>query len=396
MTNPRKIKRLMMEARPPDASKARERTAAAARSAAAVQAEAGASRAFACPAISAALVTALLAFSFTPPGRAVTGEVAELMGIGGPATIDHDEQRRPLEPTTDEIVISSGRTADGERYEIVAFEGRRSDQEMDRHEVQRRQILEDLRAAREETGADLPAPPALPEIQTFEGTCIAVDWIDQPESNGGTTCIDGPQNDALHIGGSTDSEGRYGPAAQLIIEGMTGPEVARVEVSYERPDGERIVADGSLGRLTPELAEQIGTSMEFGHFVAFIPDLDVGPGGNFADVAFTVQAVAYGDDGEEIEREDYPAMPERARADSQERNRGLVPFGEGKVLPLLDRSGIPVPGSRDLGFLRSAKGCPEPTQLLNDAGLEFDAYAGTACPDLGAVRAFIASGPSIP
>lgn len=397
MSDEREIARLLRAEVPPGAGEARERTVAAARAAAAL-AEAAPPRrpGFRLVLASACAAGAFVAFSFTPPGRAVAGDVAELIGIGGPPTIDHDEQGGPFQPTSEEIVIAKGATEDATRFEIVAFEGKQSEQALRQRAQLQQQVLERIREAEEATGEESP-PFVLPDVGLSAGTCIALDWIDQPNPRGGSVCIDGPPRNPLSIGGYSDTEGSYGPAAEVIVNGLTSPEVARVGVSYETPGGERVAADVALGRLEGELAERAGASQEFGAFFAFIParhadrpEARAGDGGFGADVINTVEAVAYGESGEEIKREQFPDLAARSKGEQHH----LVRFSDAIVFPMLDESGRPIPSAANTrpGALRSAGGCPRQTAALRSAGVELDAYAGLRCPDLEVVEKLVAAG----
>ena len=275
------------------------------------------------PVLAGLIVAALVGLSFTPPGRAITGQVGEWVGIGGPATIDHSDDPS-LVAEGNQIVIAKAETADGARFEIVAFEGDHGAGAIARRRELEEQIRESQHAIEDRAG-DAPPAPALPPV-TDPGTCVTVDWIDRPNPRGGGICIDGPQTDPLHITGTTDSEGRSGPAARLYIQGLTTPEVTRVEVTYENADGEQVVADSVLGRLVGPLAEKIGAGQQFGFFVAFIPEDDVGPGGYYADVMTTVQATAYGENGDEIKSLDWGSAVAQqiARRERQQSDPALV------------------------------------------------------------------------
>src|SRR4051812_24874229 len=68
----------------------------------------------------------LIALAFTPPGRAVTAQLGELVGIGEEPTVDRDNPEASVVATGRQVVIATGTTPSGERYEMSAFAGGRS------------------------------------------------------------------------------------------------------------------------------------------------------------------------------------------------------------------------------------------------------------------------------
>jgi hypothetical protein len=246
----------------------------------------------------ALVLVGVVCFSFTPPGRAIAEDVADLVGIGDAPTVDHDEQG-PVRPTAGAVVIGTGTTPDEVRFEIVAFEGQRSEAEQQRTEL----------------------------VDPSVGTCVALDWPDVGPHTASSICIGGPQRDPLPTPSITDregteSEGALGPGAALTVQGLVGPTVDELTLTYETPSGEPVAAPLTLAKLDSDLARQVGAEQEFGFFVAFLPDEHVGEGGYFSDVMTTVELVAYGD-GEEIKRLDLGAIVAQDREDAGEHAREL-------------------------------------------------------------------------
>ncbi|MGH2988672.1 MAG: hypothetical protein ACRDMA_02255 [Solirubrobacterales bacterium] len=239
-------------------------------------------------------------------------------------------------------MIGAGETPDGVPFEIVAYEGRISE--------------------------DKKGPP-------FAGTCISLDWPELADPRGGERCIDGPQRDPLPVPGATDPEGSLGPGAALEISGLTGPEVDRVDVVYTNRLGDRVNAPVTIAKLDGRLAKQAGTTQEAGFFVAFLPDEDVGQGGFFADVMTTVELVAYGASSEVMERLDYGRILKRHRsmqAEHEEFERQLD---------------ARVERAREHALL-SEQDCPAIARALREAGRAPDSirFAGSRCPTIDQMR----------
>lgn len=69
-----------------------------------------------------AVLVAMVGLAFTPPGRTLTGEVGELVGIGevgGPPT--QPSKVGDFDPATGQVILAVGEAADGAQFEIVAY-----------------------------------------------------------------------------------------------------------------------------------------------------------------------------------------------------------------------------------------------------------------------------------
>jgi hypothetical protein len=295
MNDDRLIGELLRAVAVPEAGLAIERTAAAARDAVAVRPPHTGFRLRIALCLAAA--AAIVGFSLSPPGRAIADELARLVGIGGPPTVDQASQDITPQAGSDPVVIGEGLVPQGgPRFEIVAYEGQRN----------KRLQAEMERDAAEAEQEGHPFPPEV--LSQAAGTCVSLDWPESVDTQGGDFCIDGPQVNPLPNPGHTDYESKLGPGARMAITGLVGPSVDGLEVSYVNASGERVQAPVTLAKLDDELAEQSGATERFGFYVAFIPPADVGDGGLQAQVMTTVELTAFDADGVEVKRLDYGAL----------------------------------------------------------------------------------------
>ena len=113
--------------------------------------------------------------ALTPSGRAIADDIARLIGIGGPPTVDHSDQDIAPQAQSSPIVIGEGVVPQGgPRFEIVAYEGRRSDAAQARLEHDSNQVEQD-------TGRGFPAELLNQNV----GTCAALDWPESDRSQRG-------------------------------------------------------------------------------------------------------------------------------------------------------------------------------------------------------------------
>jgi hypothetical protein len=293
MTDERLIADLLSSVVVPDTNAALQRTVVVARGAVAAD---GGERRPRGPRLALALtaIAAIVALSFSPPGRAIADDIARLIGIGGPPTVDHSDGDIATQADSSPIVIGEGVVPNGgPRFEIVAYEGRLSDAAQARFE--------------QDTGRGFPAELLNQNV----GTCVALDWPEKIDPRGGQICIDAPQRDPLPHPSITDYQAQLGMGGELAMVGLTGPEVDRVDVAYTDADGQRAKAPVTLAQLDDELAGRAGVNERFGFYVAFLPDQDVGAGSYIAPVMKTVKMSAYDSEGSEIKQLDYGAIVER-------------------------------------------------------------------------------------
>ena len=245
-----RLTRALEELEVPDATEARERTIATARSAAAGSKSTGpVRRASARRVLSVGLALALLVGGLlTPAGRAASGWVGELVGIGEVGGEPTLEKRGFQSREKEAVVIDNGRAPDGSGYEWVAYECR-----------------VDLR------------DEGLPNV--FNGFGISLEWVKGRRAAGGTggSCeqaeSDHPRprvfrGSGVHI---VPPQFRGVDEPDLVVSGETGPAVHRVKVIYTAANGETSQRPVDFTRARPELLRRVGLKEQIGTYVAFIP-----------------------------------------------------------------------------------------------------------------------------
>jgi hypothetical protein len=173
----------------------------------------------------------LIALSFTPPGRAVTGELGRLVGIG-------DEPSIPRHGGNEvgAVVIGTAQAPSGAPIEIVAARS------IARH------------------GED--------------NVCLSLDVPEAGESVG--PCLTPSSRRALERTGAAPAAvvtapADFAPGTPLLLTGAVDGETAGVEVSYVDDLGDRQAIPTSFARLTPDLAGRIGTDETAGAYFAVLP-----------------------------------------------------------------------------------------------------------------------------
>jgi hypothetical protein len=192
---------------------------------------------------SAALLIGVLLL--TPPGKAASAWVGELVGIGdvgGAPTREH----RTFGERGSAVVIDNGRAPDGSRYEWVAY----------RCEV-------DLR------DEGLPTH--------FRGIGLALEWPGVKGPEGGGVCEEatgGPGREkafrehGVHI---LPSQFKGVDEPDLVISGAVGPTVHRVRIVYTDGSGEQQDLPVNFARVTGKLRRLTGRREALGTFTAFVP-----------------------------------------------------------------------------------------------------------------------------
>jgi len=187
--------------------------------------------------VAAGAVAALLlaATVFTAPGRAVAEQLGELVGIGDEPT--QDRLRTPAGSDYPAVVIGTGETPGGERYEIVASSPP--------------QVTDDG-----ERAACISV-----EVPGFEGPELASCFGEEPMQLAERVI------DPLALTGGA----KLSPT-RLMVQGLALPEVARVEVRHPSATGALETTEANLGLLDEELASRIDLSFQAGYFIAFLPE----------------------------------------------------------------------------------------------------------------------------
>jgi hypothetical protein len=244
--SPDRLEKLLREIATPEAPEARERAVAEARAEAAARspvARAGRAgvRLLVGLAAAAVLVAVVL---LTPPGRAASAWVGELVGIGEVGGSPTREQRGF--EASEAVVIDNGRAPDGSRYEWVAY----------KCEVDMRD-------------------EGLPE--RFQGIGVSFEWPGVQGPGGGGTC--GERTDATERHSAFTSHGVNILPSQfkgverpdLVVYGSTGPHVSGVRILYTDRFGEKHSLPVDFARVEGKLRELAHRSEALGTFTAFIP-----------------------------------------------------------------------------------------------------------------------------
>jgi hypothetical protein len=248
---PATIEELLREIPLSEAADARERAVAAARSEiAARRGPAPAPRRPRRRALQIAFATALLGVVLlTPPGRAATAWVGDLVGIGdvgGPPT----ENRRDDQAAGPAIVVNNGFAPDGSRYEWVVYHCR-----------------VDLRRE------GLPG--------AVDGYGVNFEWPGRPGDGGagGGSCEDATGSDRGHPQvfqsfGTQILPSQFKGTADpdLVVSGVTGRQVYGVRIVYVDGSGGRHRLRVDFERIGRKLRGKIIAKPSLGGtFVAFIP-----------------------------------------------------------------------------------------------------------------------------
>jgi hypothetical protein len=241
---PDRLKERLSEIPTPQAVRARERAVAEARAEIAVREQPSESAPSGPPRMLSLAGVALLAIVvlLTPPGRAASAWVGDLVGIGdvgGPPT---EEKGGFVKPST-AVVIDNGVAPDGTRYEWVAYQCREGDQ---------------------------AAGP------TFEGIGVSLDWPGVKGRDSGGFCeeLEGrPRPPVFSTHGvhvlPSQMEGVAEP--DLVISGSTGPEVHDIRVIYRDGEGRERELPVDFARVEGKLREVASRPEALGTFVAFLP-----------------------------------------------------------------------------------------------------------------------------
>jgi hypothetical protein len=202
----------------------------------------------------AAAALALVAFAFTPPGRAATGWVADLAGFGEEPSL---EQTGSVPGRA--VVITSGTLSDGTPYEVVAKKtlfGRGPD-------------------------------TAQPDDTRPAYLCVQVDFPSATRVGQGGHCTDGEENGS-GIGDESAGFSQEPTADGGDVKGSNSPgvfvgfaeipETASVDVEILRESGETTPVPSEMIRVEGNLLSQIGTDEPIGVFVASVDQATVKAG----------------------------------------------------------------------------------------------------------------------
>jgi hypothetical protein len=195
-------------------------------------------------ALAAAALLAVV-FLLTPPGRAASAWVGELVGIGDVGGEPTQPGRTFGKPGT-AVVIDIGTAPDGSRYEWVAYTC----------EVDLRDEGEDTHF----TGIGLSFE--WPGVNGHEGGGICEELQGRPRARDQAIGSHG-----VHL---VPSQTKGVERPDLVISGSTGPGVHDVKVLYVEPDGTQHELPVDFARVEGELRELAHRPEPIGIFVAFL------------------------------------------------------------------------------------------------------------------------------
>lgn len=225
-------------------------------------------------AIGAAVVLALVAASFTPPGRAATGWIARVAGFGDEPTLPQVFS----DPGT-AVVVDSGELSDGTPFEVVA-------KRVNFSSLLPQRLQPDL----DERGLDGPA------------VCFQANWTSIQHQSGGGMCSRGAHpgrggNPPLETNGLFAPPGANPGSPALYIGLVDNQDVAKVRVTRTSSSGEVSDLPVAFVTIKGELARQTGVGEGVRVYIANISQADVQAASNGQQ---TIEARAYGADGEPL------------------------------------------------------------------------------------------------
>ena len=230
-------------------------------------------RRYALIAASVATVAVLIGASFTPPGRALAGEIGSLVGIGDEPSVTADR---------DAVVIGVGEET-SIPYEIVAT-GR------DSHMIGT-------------PPGEAPNPCISLEFPTISGLAAASCLTDAAKAD-----LERNKLNLFVYGAPAELY----PEAELIAQGIANADVAAISVEYTTIDGDRVTVPADISDLTDDLAQKIGVAEQSRSYVAFLPPTILEPpafdGGpltlaNAQQALSKIEVIAYDVEGTELHRE---------------------------------------------------------------------------------------------
>jgi hypothetical protein len=225
-------------------------------------------------AVALALCFAAVVIAATPQGRDAVSAAAELVGIGevgGPPTRESEIGQFPA--GSDQVVLATGTTADGARFEIVAYRSR----------------------------------------ERIEGTNEAAVCVNTEFPNARSDGLDSCYAGALGFDGLCCSQVVMRDSATSVpyIEGQVTRDVDAVSISYTDNSGEEREVQAVVGVITPEFAAALEIEHPSGLYMASLPDLaENAPTGYPPGPAAPIEITAFSADGEVVKTDTYPAAGE--------------------------------------------------------------------------------------
>lgn len=204
---------------------------------------------------SGGLAALLAAALFTTPGAALAEKVTVALGIGKPASLP-PTQHRWIAPRESAVIVSSGITPDGDRYEMVAS-----------------RVTQTVTV-----GGARPGDVAV---------CLTMDFVEFPDEQSTEICLS-PQSmrhyaemgaiDGVQAGDRYQyraAESRELASGRYYLYGLAGSHLERVEVAFDDPGGGKGVREAIIGRVDADIAQRLRLgdwAIGAGMMVAFLPD----------------------------------------------------------------------------------------------------------------------------
>jgi hypothetical protein len=192
----------------------------------------------------AAAVLLVIVVLLTPPGRAASAWVGDLVGIGDVGGPPSQEKQGSFIKRGTAVVIDNGTAPDGSRYEWVGY--------------------------RCGGGMHEGTGPG------FEGIGTALQWPGVKGQEGGGFCEElqgrpSAPNISSHGVHILPSQFKGVAEPGLVIEGTTGPRVHRIRVIYRDPEGEEHNLPVDFARVQGRLRKLASQPQPLGTFIAFLP-----------------------------------------------------------------------------------------------------------------------------
>jgi hypothetical protein len=176
------------------------------------------------------LVALMVGASFTPPGRAITGEIGRWMGIGDEPS---DSRNR------DAVVIGIGEQSSF-RYEVVA-----------------------TGAAGHSPDTTHPTPCLSVEFPAIDGLVAASCLTDEVRQ--------ALARDSLSMPTVVGLPAELYPEADVMVQGLAAPAVDQAFINYVDSEDQPQTVTAAVSRLGPTLASKIEVADQTNSYVAFLP-----------------------------------------------------------------------------------------------------------------------------
>jgi hypothetical protein len=232
------------------------------------------------------LALVLLALSFTPPGRAATGWVARVTGLGGEPALPHPESR----PGT-AVVVDDGTTPDRTPYEVVA------------------EAVNPLQGFKFGQQAPARSDPISPEVArdaqplpAHEIFCAAVDWPSVGDNQSDRGCVSGNELDGssspVKNPDLTFFPGRHTDTPAVFTAEVEDSSVASIEVTSHEQEGSTKPIQSHLVSVDGSVLQKVGAKEPFSVLIVPLSADEVAAA---SSKATTIEATVRDAQGSQIE-----------------------------------------------------------------------------------------------